>query len=280
MNLKVINTGNFKLDGGAMFGVLPKTIWQKLNPPDENNLCNWAMRCLLIEDGNKLILIDTGIGDKQSEKFFAYYFLNGEDSLKKSLNNAGVDFGDITDVILTHLHFDHCGGAVSKNHSNEMFYPTFHNAKYWCNKNHWKHALNSNAREKASFLKENFVPIEESGQLMLVDENSNISENISFLNFDGHTEKMICPIINYNNQKIVYMADLIPSAAHIPINRVMAYDIRPLDTMSEKEKFLEKASNENYILFFEHDLINECALIQKTDKGFSEKAIGKLSDFI
>lgn len=279
MNLKVINTGNFKLDGGAMFGVLPKVIWQKLNPPDENNLCNWAMRCLLVEDGNRIVLIDTGIGDKQSDKFFGYYYLNGDDSLKKSLHNAGVDFKDITDVFLTHLHFDHCGGAVAYNKENESFLPAFPNAKYWSNNNHWAHALNSNAREKASFLYENFVPLEKSGQLEFVKPDMKITENISFISVSGHTENMMCPVIKYKGKTLVYMADLIPSAAHIPVNRVMAYDIRPLETMSEKEKFLNKAADENYILFFEHDLINECASIEKTEKGFKETGVGKLEDF-
>ncbi|NUM31306.1 MAG: MBL fold metallo-hydrolase [Bacteroidetes bacterium] len=280
MRLKVINTGNFKLDGGAMFGVLPKVIWNKLNPADQNNLCNWAMRCLLIEDGNRLLLVDTGIGNKQSEKFFSYYYLNGDDSLRKSLNKCGIDFNDITDVILTHLHFDHCGGAVNYNIEKNIFYPAFSKAKYWIHQNHWKHAQNSNAREKASFLNENFLPIEQNGQLEFLTDDMNITENISFFTVDGHTEKMICPIINKGNKKLVYMADLIPSAAHIPINRVMAYDIRPLETMAEKEKFLSKAAEDNYILFFEHDILTECATIQKTEKGFKETAVGKLSDFI
>lgn len=280
MNLKVINTGNFKLDGGAMFGVLPKIIWQKLNPADENNLCNWAMRCLLVEDGNRLILIDTGIGNKQSDKFFGYYYLNGDHSLKKSLNSAGVDFGDITDVFLTHLHFDHCGGAVTYSKEKDKYIPAFSNAKYWSIKSHWQHALNSNAREKASFLKENFVSIQESGQLEFVDSTLKISENISVIIVDGHTEKMMCPMINYKGKTIVYMADLMPSVAHIPVNRVMAYDIRPLDTMKEKEKFLSNAVEQNYILFFEHDLINECAVVQKTEKGFIESAKGNLIDFL
>lgn len=280
MNLKAIETGFFKLDGGAMFGVVPKVIWQKLNPADENNLCNWAMRCLLVEDGNRLLLIDTGIGQKQTDNFFAYYFLNGDDTLKKSLHNAGVDFKDITDVILTHLHFDHCGGAVQWNKNKDGFEPTFPKATYWSHAEHWQHALNPNVREKPSFLKENIIPIQESGQLKFIDDKLKITENISVILANGHTEKMMCPKIKIGGKTLVYMADMIPSAAHIPVNYVMGYDIRPLQVMEEKARFLKEAADNNYILFFEHDNSIECATVGETDKGIRAIKTGKLSDFI
>jgi glyoxylase-like metal-dependent hydrolase (beta-lactamase superfamily II) len=280
MNLKVINTGNFKLDGGAMFGVVPKVIWNKLNPADENNLCNWAMRCLLVEDGNRLILIDTGIGQKQSDKFFGYYYLNGQDSLEKSLHAAGVDFNDITDVLLTHLHFDHCGGAVKWNTARDGYEPTFSKAVYWSHQAHWNHAINPNLREKPSFLEENILPIQQSGQLKFVGEDLKISDNISVILANGHTEKMMCPKINTCNKTLVYMADMIPSTAHIPVNFLMSYDIRPLEVMAEKELFLKQAADENYVLFFEHDNAVECVTVEQTDKGVRASQKGNLSDFI
>jgi len=280
MNLKVINTGNFKLDGGAMFGVVPKVIWNKLNPADENNLCNWAMRCLLVEDGNRLILIDTGIGQKQSDKFFGYYYLNGTDSLEKSLNTCGVGLNDITDVVLTHLHFDHCGGAAKWNNARDGYEPTFSKAVYWSHQGHWNHAINPNLREKPSFLEENILPIKQSGQLKFVGEDLKISENISVILANGHTEKMMCPKINTGKNTLVYMADMIPSTAHIPVNFLMSYDIRPLEVMAEKELFLKQAAVEEYVLFFEHDNSIECATVELTDKGVRASQKGNLNDFI
>ena len=280
MNLTTIDTGYFKLDGGAMFGVVPKVIWQKINPADENNLCNWAMRCLLVEDQNRLLLIDTGIGQKQSEKFFGYYYLNGTDNLQKSLNKAGVDFGDITDVVLTHLHFDHCGGAVSWNSSKDAYRTTFPNAVYWSHEEHWNHALNPNVREKPSFLSENIFPILESGQLQFVGDDLKITDHISVILANGHTEKMMCPKINLGNQTLVYMADMIPSLGHLPVNYVMGYDIRPLQVMEEKAAFLNEAAQNNYLLFFEHDPTIECSTIEKTERGFKSLQHGDLKALI
>jgi glyoxylase-like metal-dependent hydrolase (beta-lactamase superfamily II) len=268
MQLKSIHTGNFMLDGGAMFGVVPKSIWNRLNPADDKNMCNWAMRCLLIEDGNRRILIDNGIGDKQSEKFFGYYYLNGEESLQKSLNQSGLDFGDITDVVLTHLHFDHCGGSIKWDESKERFKPTFPNANYWSHKDHWHHALNPNPRERASFLTDNILPIEQSGQLKFIGDDLKISDNIDVILANGHTEKMMCPRIQYGDKTLVFCADMIPSAAHIPPHYVMAYDIRPLESMKESHTFLQDAVNQNYTLFFEHDLNIECGTVLQTERGF------------
>lgn len=267
MKLHTINTGFFKLDGGAMFGVVPKTIWQKTNPADSNNLCTWAMRCLLIEDGDKLTLIDTGIGDKQDEKFFSHYYLHGDDTLNKSLNSLGFDKSDITDVFLTHLHFDHVGGAIMRN--GEKLDPTFKNANYWSNEKHWQWAVEPNVREKASFLKDNILPIQQSGQLKFIPEEENIefqpNINISFAY--GHTDAMMLPKINYNGKTIVYMADLLPSVGHLPLPYVMAYDMFPLQTLSEKKSFLEEAVANDYILYLEHDPTNECCTLQQTEKG-------------
>jgi len=280
MNLNVIHTGNFKLDGGAMFGVVPKVIWQKLNPADDNNLCNWAMRCLLIEDQNRLFLIDTGIGDKQSEKFYSYYYLNGSQSLKSSLHAAGYDFKDVTDVILTHLHFDHCGGAVKLNTTTQGFETTFPNATYWSHADHWNHALNPNPREKPSFLTENILPIQQSGQLKFIGDDLRITDTISGIIANGHTEKMICPKVTIGDKTVVFMADMIPSVAHVPVNYVMGYDIRPLEVMKEKEAFLHEAADNNYILFFEHDNSTECATVGRTEKGIRVIQTGNLTDFI
>ncbi len=268
MKLHVINTGFFKLDGGAMFGVVPKSLWQRTNPADQNNMCNWAMRCLLIEDGDRLILIDNGIGDKQTEKFFSYYYLHGDDSLQKSLNQKGFDFSDITDVFMTHLHFDHCGGGVKWNKDRTGYELVFPNARYWSNKEHWEWATQPNAREKASFLKENIMPIQESGQLNFVDVN----QPSPFTQFDiffadGHTEKQMIPIINYKGNKVAFMADLLPSVGHIPLPYVMGYDTRPLLTLGEKEHFLNRVVNEEMILFLEHDGENECCTLKQTEKG-------------
>mgnify|MGYP001949996191 CR=1 FL=1 len=270
MRIQTIHTGNFMLDGGAMFGTVPKSIWQRINPADENNMCNWAMRCLLVEDGNRLILIDTGMGEKQSEKFFGYYYLNGIHSLQKSLNDAGVDFNDITDVVLTHLHFDHCGGNVKWNTMKDGYELTFPNANYWVHPAHWEHAINPNPREKASFLTENMLPIQEAGNLKFIGNNLKISENVSGLLAQGHTESMFCPKINVNGKTLMFMADMIPSAGHIRPNYVMGYDIRPLDTMREREAFLQEAVAKDYTLFFEHDLTVVCG------KGILNKRVYKL----
>jgi glyoxylase-like metal-dependent hydrolase (beta-lactamase superfamily II) len=280
MQLKTIHAGNFKLDGGAMFGVVPKSIWNSLNAADENNLCNWAMRCLLVEDGNRIILIDNGIGDKQSQKFFGYYHLNGEDNLEKSLNKAGVGLDDITDVVLTHLHFDHCGGSLKWNSGKTFLEPTFKNATYWSQQQHWDHATSPNPREKPSFLKENFEPLVLSNQLKMVGDDLKISENIKVRLVNGHTEQMMCPVINYKEKTLVFMADLIASSAHVPVHYVMAYDIRPLDTMKEKAAFLQEAVDNDYTLFFEHDLQVECGKVVQTERGFKLGETFKLETFI
>jgi glyoxylase-like metal-dependent hydrolase (beta-lactamase superfamily II) len=271
MILHPLNTGNFKLDGGAMFGVVPKTIWQKTNPADSNNMCDWAMRSLLIENGKQLILIDTGIGDKQSEKFFSHYHLSGTDSLTGNLNRLGFAPEDITDVFLTHLHFDHCGGAIQWNKDRTGFEPIFKNAHYWSTENHWKWATKPNQREKASFLSENILPIQESGQLKFVsrtgDFTKNVFDNMDVLFVDGHTESMMIPHISYKGKTLVFMADLLPSVGHIPLPYVMGYDTRPLITLEEKGAFLSKAATDQFVLFFEHDAVNECCTLQHTDKG-------------
>ena len=271
MKLHPLNTGNFKLDGGAMFGVVPKTIWQKTNPADQNNMCNWSMRSLLIEDGDRLILIDTGIGDKQTEKFFSHYSLSGTDSLNGNLKRLGFSPDDITDVFLTHLHFDHCGGAIQWNKDRTGFIPSFKNAIYWSTENHWKWATEPNPREKASFLSENILPIQESGQLKFVERNGDFTKHI-FNNFDvlfvdGHTESMMIPHIHYQDKTLVFMADLLPSTGHIPLPYVMGYDTRPLLTISEKEKFLKNSAENNFILFLEHDSVNECCTLTDTERG-------------
>ena len=280
MRLKTIHTGNFMLDGGAMFGTVPKSIWQKINPANDQNMCNWAMRCLLVEDGNRLILIDNGMGEKQSEKFFGYYYLNGIHSLKKSLHDAGVDFNDITDVVLTHLHFDHCGGSVKWNTMKDNYELTFPNATYWVHESHLNHAVNPNPREKASFLKENMLPIQELGHLKFMPDNLQITDNISGILAQGHTESMFCPKISIGNQMLVFMADMIPSIGHIKPNYVMGYDIRPLETMKERELFLKKAVSDEYILFFEHDLSIECGTISVGERGYQIQNAGNLSDFV
>lgn len=268
MQLHVINTGFFKLDGGAMFGVVPKTLWQRNTPADENNHCTWAMRCLLIENGNQLILIDNGIGEKQSEKFFSHYYLHGEHSLERSLHQNGFSFSDITDMFLTHLHFDHCGGGVKKSANREGFELTFPEAIYWSNRDHWEWATKPNPREKASFLKENILPMEEHGQLKFVDkEKESPFSSLDILYMDGHTDKQMLPKIKYKDKTIVFVADLLPSAAHIPIPYVMGYDTRPLLTMKEKDEFLTEAVENDYILFFEHDPFIECCNLKMTEKG-------------
>lgn len=267
MKLYTIDTGFFKLDGGAMFGVVPKTIWNKLNPADENNLCSWAMRCLLIEDGNRLILVDNGIGDKQDAKFLSHYYLHGDATLDKSLAARGFHRDDITDVFLTHLHFDHCGGSILR--QGDALVPAFKNAVYWSNEDHWKWATQPNDREKASFLKENILPIQESGQLRFLEhrEGAPFTDNISIRFANGHTDAMMLPQLRYQGKTIVYMADLLPSTGHIPIPYVMAYDMFPLKTLQEKKSFLQEALDQQYILFFEHDPVNECCVLQQTEKG-------------
>ena len=271
MKIHPLNTGNFKLDGGAMFGVVPKMVWQKTNPADQNNLCDWSMRSMLIEDGDRLILIDAGIGDKQSEKFFSHYYLSGNDSLIGNLKQLGFSPDDVTDVFLTHLHFDHCGGAIQWNKDRTGFEPVFKKALYWSTENHWQWATVPNPREKASFLSENILPIQESGQLKFIERTGDFTKNI-FPNFDvlfvdGHTESMMIPHIQYKGKTLVFMADLLPSVGHIPLPYVMGYDTRPLLTMTEKEKFLHLATEQEFVLFLEHDSVNECCTLQMTEKG-------------
>jgi len=266
MKLHAINTGFFKLDGGAMFGVVPKSIWSKTNPPDDNNLCTWAMRCLLIEDGDRLILVDNGIGDKQDAKFFSYYYLHGTNSISGSLNKAGFSVEEVTDMFLTHLHFDHCGGGVRYSDGKPEL--TFANARYWSNAHHWKWATQPNPREKASFLKENIIPMEESGNLHLID----IAKPSPFTQFDilyvsGHTDKMMIPKVRYRGHTVCFVSDLLPSVGHLPLPYVMGYDTRPLITLEEKEKFLNEAADNSYVLFFEHDPVIECCTVKRTDRG-------------
>jgi len=278
MKLHTIDTGLFKLDGGAMFGVVPKAIWQKTNPADANNLCTWAMRCLLIEDGKRLILVDTGIGNKQSEKFFSHYYLHGDATIDSSLKKAGFHRDDITDVFLTHLHFDHVGGAVERN--GETLTPAFKNATYWSNAQQWEWAVNPNEREKASFLKENILPIQESGQLKFIDVKDDVSftDDIKVRFVSGHTDAMMLPLINYKGYKILYMADLLPSIGHLPIPYVMAYDMFPLTTIAERKKYWYEALENDYILYLEHDPVNECCTLQNTEKGIRAKETFRLSE--
>lgn len=267
MKIHVLHTGFFKLDGGAMFGVVPKSIWNKLNPADENNLCTWVMRCLLVDDGERRIIIDTGIGDKQEEKFFRHYYLSEIRDLRELVEEKGYSPESITDVFLTHLHFDHCGGAIIR--EGEKLLPAFPNADYWCNKKHWEWATNPNEREKASFLKENIWPLSDSGKLKFIEhkEGVHFTPDITIRFVDGHTGAMMLPQINYKGRTLVYMADLLPSVGHIPIPYVMAYDMFPLTTLMEKKLFLEEALVNNYVLFFEHDPQVECCELQVTDRG-------------
>ncbi len=265
-----------------MFGVVPKSLWTRTNPADDKNMCSWAMRCLLIEDEDRLILVDCGLGDKQSEKFFSYYFPHGNDTLESSMASHGFSFDDVTDVILTHLHFDHCGGAIQYNEDRTELEPAFKNAKYWSNEDHWKWATVPNQREKASFLKENILPIQESGQLHFLDTSEEILvdafPNIDMLITRGHTDGQMIPQIKYKGRTIVFMADFLPSVGHIPLPYVMGYDTRPLLTMDEKAKFLNRAADENYILFLEHDYVNECCTVQHTEKGVRVKDTFRLDE--
>jgi glyoxylase-like metal-dependent hydrolase (beta-lactamase superfamily II) len=281
MKLQIIDAGYFKLDGGAMFGVVPKTIWSRQIPADPNNLCSWAMRCLLIEDGHRLILIDTGMGDKQDPKWLGFYERHGEGDLVKSIQKAGYSTNDITDVVFSHLHFDHCGGGVRWNDHRTGYEPTFGRAKYWTHSGHWQAANNPNAREKATFLKENMVPIFENGQLYFSDkEDSPFGPNISPIYVDGHTEKMMMLKINHRDQVLIFMADTIPSHAHIPLPYVMGYDVRPLQTMTEKEILLTEAMHENHVLIFDHDPFFDCCTVGMTEKGIRPNNKGLLADFI
>ena len=276
MKIHPIDTGFFKLDGGAMFGVVPKIIWSKTNPADDSNLCTWAMRCMLIEEGNRLILIDTGIGQKQSDLFFGHYHLHGEDELHKSIQAAGFHSDEITDVFLTHLHFDHCGGAIQRDAQSERLIPAFKNAHYWSNAQHWQWATEPNPREKASFLKENILPIQESGQLKFIERTGQFQPaDLGFEIFfvDGHTESMMIPVINYKGKKVAFMADLLPSVGHLPLPYVMGYDTRPLITLAEKEIFLQKAMEEQWVLFFEHDAQNECCTLKQTERGIRAERV-------
>ncbi len=272
MTLYPINAGNFKLDGGAMFGVVPRTLWQRTNPADSNNMIDLTARCLLIEDGNKLILIDNGMGNKQSDKFFGYYHLWGDATLDTSLKKYGFHKNDVTDVFLTHLHFDHCGGSIEWNKDKTGYQPAFKNAHFWSNKDHWQWATQPNRREKASFLKENILPIEESGQLKFTTVPENDTLKHSELGFDiffasGHTDKQMIPMIHYKGKTICFMADLLPTAGHLPLPYIMGYDTRPLLSLDEKEKFLEIAASKEYYLFLEHDAHNEIITVKKTEKG-------------
>jgi len=279
MKLYKIETGNLKLDGGAMFGVVPKVLWQKLYPADENNLANWAMRCLLIETGNRKVLIDTGMGDKQGAKFFSYYYPNGEETLESSLKKNGFNFDDITDVILTHLHFDHVGGAVKYNEKRELI-PTFPNATYHVSQSQWELATNPNRREKASFLPENFVPLQDYNCLNLIEKEGELIPGIEIKIFNGHTVGQIIPYITYKNKKIAYGADLFPSTAHIPMPYIMGYDTQPLITLKDKERFFKDALKDDMIIFFEHDLYNECCSLKETEKGIKVKEIYTLEEFM
>lgn len=285
MKLYSINTGYFKLDGGAMFGVVPKTIWNKLNPADEKNLCSWALRCLLIEDGKRLILVDNGNGDKQDAKFFSHYYLHGDDTLDKSLAKHGFHRDDITDVFLTHLHFDHCGGTIMR--QGDKLVPAFKNATCWSNQQHWDWAVYPNEREKASFLKENILPIQKSGQLKFVDTaetkdgklgSVKFSDNMQIRFVNGHTQGMMLPQLNYKGRTIVFMADLLPSQGHIPIPYIMGYDMFPLTTLNEKKSFLKEAVEGDYILFFEHDPQYECCTLHHTERGVRAKEFFKLEE--
>lgn len=279
MQLHKIETGNLKLDGGAMFGIVPKVLWEASYPADENNLCNWAMRCLLVIHGDRKILIDNGIGDKQSRKFFRNYYLNGDDSLEKSLAKLNLTTDDITDMVLTHLHFDHCGGSIKYNEDKSKLIPAFKNAKYRIGKQHWEWALTPGTRESASFLKENILPIQESGQLQLVEKEGELFPNFSVRFFNGHTDGQMIPLINYKGKTVVYIADMLPSAAHVPLPWIMSYDTNPKTTLEEKKKFLEEAAENDYIFFLEHDLYHECCTVQKTEKGVRVKETFTLEEY-
>ena len=283
MHFQTLDTGLFKLDGGAMFGVVPKPLWSKLNPADEQNRCTWAMRCLLFEPDNstanrRLLLVDTGIGDKQDAKFFGHYAPDRTYSLLGSIQAAGYAESDVTDVLLTHLHFDHVGGAVKRD--GDRLIPVFPNATYWTHSAHWDWAVQPNPREKASFLSENILPLQQSGQLKFLNQQSFPFETIALVYVDGHTEKMTLPIFHVNGRLVAYVADLIPSSAHVPLPYVMSYDVRPLLTMDEKAQLLKRAADEDWLLVFEHDPVVEAATVEHTDKGVRIKEKGRLADFL
>lgn len=279
MKLYTINTGYFKLDGGAMFGVVPKSIWNKLNPADENNMCTWALRCLLVEMGDRKILIDTGMGNKQDAKFFSHYYMHGTVTLQNALAQHGFSMDEITDVFFTHLHFDHCGGAIEK--IEDKLVPAFKNAHFWSNERHWKWATAPNDREKASFLKENILPIRDSGKLNMIEVKDGVSlydEAFTIKFVYGHTDAMMLPVLQYKGRIVVYMADLLASAAHIPLPYVMGYDMFPLQTLTEKKAFLQEALEKDYVLYFEHDPHIECCTLQQTEKGIRVRETFKLSE--
>jgi len=277
MKLFTVHTGNLKLDGGAMFGVVPKTIWHKLNPADDRNLCNWAMRCLLVQSGNRLVLIDNGLGDKQDTKFFSHYEPNGDFSLEGSLRKHGFSSDDITDVFLTHLHFDHCGGSVKWNSKRDGYEVAFKNATYWSNERHWEWAVRPNAREKASFLKENILPIQESGRLKFISEGDSLFDGFKIIFVNGHTDAMMLPDLTVGNKRLIYCADLIPSTGHVSLAYVMAYDTRPLITLEEKAVFLQDVVDTDAVLYFEHDLNHECGILERTERGVKLKETMPLS---
>ena len=279
MNLHVIDTGHFKLDGGAMFGVVPKALWNRHQPADENNRCTWAMRCLLIEAHGRVILIDTGMGNKQDDKFRSHFEPHGEDDLLASIARAGYTREEITDIVLTHLHFDHCGGAVQKRPNGDLEL-TFPNAIHWSEENHWKWATEPNPRERASFLKENILPIKESGMLKFVNDDTEIIPELWFAIADGHTHGMLIPHLEIGEETLVFMADLLPSPTHIPLAWVMGYDIDPLQTIREKEAFLAEAVENNFILFYEHDPVIECSRVVQTEKGFRASDMVSLADIL
>ncbi len=279
MTIQIINTGFIKLDGGAMFGVVPKSIWQSLNPADDRNLCTWAMRCLLVETDGKVLLVDTGAGNKQDAKFFGYYDIDPDNTgLTDAIRTAGYSENDVTDVLLTHLHFDHVGGAVSR--VGDALRPTFAQATYWSNSQHWAWATNPNPRERASFRAENMLPLSESGQLRYLDQGNMPVEKLTVQTVDGHTEKMMLPIFTVNGRTVAFMADLIPSAAHVPVPYVMGFDMRPLTTMDEKTRLLTQAAAEDWILVFQHDPVTEAATVEMTDKGIRVREKGRLADFL
>lgn len=279
MRLYTVNTGFFKLDGGAMFGVVPKSIWNSLNPADENNMCTWAMRCLLLETEKRLILIDCGIGDKQDARFFAHYYLHGSDNLETSLRHHGFAPEDVTDVVLTHLHFDHCGGAVLRKDDGRLV-PAFPNARYWTNRPHWNWACQPNLREKASFLKENFIPLLEHGQVVWCQDNEEIAPGVQVRFFHGHTEAQMIPFIQYQNRTVVFCADLMPSAGHIRPAYVMAYDVRPLTSLDERYAFVKEAIENKYIVFFEHDPRHSCGILEGSSEKPQGRFFSKLSEVL
>ncbi|MFT4734726.1 MAG: glyoxylase-like metal-dependent hydrolase (beta-lactamase superfamily II) [Algoriphagus sp.] len=281
MNLHVIDAGNFKLDGGAMFGVVPKQLWSRKIPADDINLCSWKMRCLLIEDGKKLILVDTGMGDKQSEKWLSYYYRHGEGDLIQSIRNKGFHENDITDVILSHLHFDHAGGAVKWDTSRDKLQLTFPNAQYWTHSSHWNWAMNPNLREAATFLDENLKPIKDLGHLKFIDKQEGyFGSNFDFIYANGHTEKMVMPVVKFQGKKLIFIADTVPSHAHIHIPWVMGYDVRPLETMNEKVTLLEKIHAENWLMFFDHDPYYDICTLEKTEKGYKPDYAGDLEEYL